>query len=62
MKSLYPLPPVNNDTENIEVVLMEGNVNDSQVQNDVIRDDQVNVTDVNAVFTDLNRINYELLA
>ena len=54
--------PVNNDAENIEAVLIEGNVNDSQVLNDVIRKEQVNVTDVNAVFTDLNRIEYELLA
>ena len=30
-------PPVNNDAENIETVLIEENVNNSQVQNDVIR-------------------------
>ena len=46
--------PVNNDAENIEAVLIEGNVNDSQVQNDVIHKEQVNVTNVNAVFTDLH--------
>ena len=55
-------PPVNNDAENIEAVLIEENVNDSQEQNDVIHKEQVNVTNVNAVFTDLNKIDYELLA
>ena len=43
--------PINNDTENVKVVLTEANVNDSQVQNNITSDEEMNVADINAVQT-----------